>query len=105
MATQTFPHSSFGDGIVRVEFDVNDANWRVSQVRCINDSPHPARARILRGAALLYDAIAPAGQTTSWNTSGVQLGWNTADEDGDGIMDGGLMMGDYVVHVQWPAGA
>lgn len=48
MATQTFQHSEFGNGAVRVEIDVNNANWRVSQMRCINTSAFPAAASIAR---------------------------------------------------------
>ena len=96
MATLTYQHSSFADGIVRVEFDVNDANWRMSQVRCINNSLFPAKATIFELGDLVFTANAPAGQTTSWNTVGVQLVWNDVDEN--------LEMGDYVMCVQWPSG-
>jgi len=105
MATVTFQHSSFANGIVRVEFDVNDANWRVSRVRCINNSALPAAATILQSGTEVFTATAPANATTSWNTTGIQFGWNDSDLDGDGIVDGGLMMGDYVMSARWPAGA
>lgn len=94
MATQTFQHSSFGGGAVIVEFDVNTANWRVSKVRCINNSPYPCVAHVYESGSEIFVAVAPAGQTTSWNTSGVQLGW---DE-----VDGGIIMGNYVMGAQWP---
>jgi hypothetical protein len=94
VATQTFQHSSFAGGIVRVEFDVNDANWRVSRVRCINDSAYPAVARILQNGVEVFTAVAPAGQMTSWNTTGVQLGWDS--------VDGGIVMGGYEMLVRWP---
>jgi len=97
MATVTFQHSSFANGIVRVEFDVNDANWRVSQVRCINNSASPAAATIFQRGTEVFTAIAPANATTSWNATGIQLGWDA--------VDGGIMMGDYVMSARWPAGA
>jgi len=95
MATQTFQYASFGDGAVMVDFDVNDANWRVSRVRCINNSAHAAAARVLNGGAEIYNVIAPAGQTSSWNVSGIQLGWD--------VVNGGIVMGTYVLEARWPA--
>lgn len=94
MATQTFQHSSFGSGQVIVEFDINDANWRMSQVRCINNSPYPCIAHIYEGATLRYTANGLPNQTTSWNTTGIQLGWD--------VVNGGLMMGNYTMFAQWP---
>jgi len=94
MATQTYIHTSIGDGVV-VEFDVNTANWRMSQVRCINQSAWSVHAAIYEGGVLRFEATAPGFQTTSWNTTGVQLGWDP--------VDGGLMMGNYTMHVRFPA--
>ncbi len=94
MATQTFQFAEFGNGSVRVEIDVNDANWRPSRVRCINNSTVAAVARILENGVEVFAATAPAGQTTQWNISGVQLGWDT--------VNGGLMMGNYVIQARWP---
>jgi hypothetical protein len=74
MATQTFVHSEFGGGQVRAELDVNDANWRPSRVRCINNSAYPVAATILENGVQRFTATAPAGETTTWNISGVQLG-------------------------------
>lgn len=95
MATQTFLHSEFGNGQVRVEIDVNDATWRPSRVRCINNSSHAAQATILENGTQRFTATAPAGQTTTWNITGVQLGWDS--------VDGGLQMGAYVMQARWPA--
>lgn len=94
MATQTFPFAEFAGGAVRVEIDVNDANWRPSRVRCINNSAAAAVARVLDGGNEVFFASAPAGQTTQWNVSGVQLGWDTTN--------GGLVMGNYVLQARWP---
>lgn len=94
MATQTFTFAEFGDGAVRAEIDVNDANWRPARVRCINSSAFAAVARILENGVEMFAATAPAGQTTTWNISGVQLGWDS--------VDGGLMMGNYVLQARWP---
>jgi hypothetical protein len=62
-----------------MQFDVNDANWRVSRVRCINNSGFPAIATI-------FDA----GQQVF-----VQPGWVS--------VDGGIMMGAYAMHVRRPS--
>lgn len=94
MATQTFRHSSFNNEQVIVEFDINNVNWRMSQVRCINNSGSAARATILENGVQIFTAIALANQTTSWNTTGVQLGWDS--------VNGGIMMGNYVMQVQYP---
>lgn len=95
MATQTFVFAEFGGGIVRVEFDVNDANWRPSRVRCINNSAAALVARVLDGATDVFAATAPAGQTSTWNISGVQLGWDS--------VNGGLILGNYQIQARWPA--
>lgn len=95
MATQTFQFAEFSGGSVRVEIDVNDANWRPSRVRCINNSAQPAAASLLNNGVEVFTATAPAGATTSWNITGVQLGWDT--------VDGGLQMGPYVLQARWPA--
>ena len=97
MATETFPHSSFGGGIVRVEVDINTANWKAVKMRCVNDSAHAASATILEGGAPVFEASAPANATTIWNVAGVQLGWDS--------VDGGIMMGNFVMQAQWPSGA
>jgi len=96
MATLTYQHSSFFNGLVTTEFDVSTANWRMSQVRCINNSSYPVKATILELGEVLYTVEIPAGQTLSANTTGVQLVWNPIDEN--------LEMGDYVLCVQWPSG-
>lgn len=95
MATQTFQFASFGNGQVVVEMDVNDANWRPSRVRCINNSAAALAARILDGGTEVFAVTAPAGQTTSWNISGIQLGWDS--------VNGGLILGSYQVMARWPA--
>lgn len=94
MATQTFRHSSFGSDQVIVEFDINDNNWRMSQVRVINKSTYSLVAQIYEAGVLRFTANAPAGQTTSWNTTGIQLGWDS--------VNGGLIMGNYTMSAQWP---
>jgi len=93
MALQAIPHSIFPD--VTVEIIVQNVNWKVSAVRCVNNSEYAAAADILESGVLVFHAVAPAGQTTQWNVGGVQLGWDS--------IDGGIIMGDYVMQAQWPA--
>ena len=95
MGTQTFPCAAFADGAVQVEMDVNDATWRPSRVRCLNTSNRTAVAEIYRAGSLVFTETAPANQTTTWNISGVQLGWDS--------VNGGVLLGDYTVSVRWPA--
>ena len=102
MATQTFQHSSFNNGQVIVEFDINNANWRMSRVRCINNSDYQCVGRIYESGVLVFTAIAPPHQTTQWNTAGIQMGWQAPVE---GEVDGGLDMGHYTMQVQFPGSA
>jgi hypothetical protein len=104
MATLTLEFASFDNGAVVVEYDINDANWRVSKVRCINNSAYVAVGRIYEAGELVFSAVAPAGETTSWNVTGVQLGWqepywNDITEQWE---EAGIEMGDYVFNAQWP---
>jgi hypothetical protein len=95
MATKTFPFSSFNNDSVKVEIDVNDTNWRPSKIRCINNSSYPLKSTILESGSVIFVATAPENQTTTWNISGVQLGWNT--------IDNGLILGNYEIQAQWPS--
>lgn len=104
MATVTFQYASFNDGQVIVEYDINDANWRVSKIRCINNSPHSAVGHIYQAGDLVFTANAPANQTTSWNVQGVQLAWQPPywnDLIGD-WEEAGIEMGDYELQAAWP---
>lgn len=94
MATQTFPFGSYGDA-VRAEIDVNDATWRPSRVRCINTSAYPLVATVYQAGNPVLTVTAPANQTSSWNISGAQLGWDS--------VNGCLLLGDYTLFTRWPA--
>jgi hypothetical protein len=94
MATVTYPFCEMGGGIVRVEFDVNTANWRMTQIRCINNSNQDATAIVYETGVQVFEAVGLANGTTSWNTGGLQIAW---DE-----IDGGLMLGNYELAASWP---
>lgn len=104
MATKTLTFASFAGGLVRVEYDLNDANWKVGKARVINDSDHPLVATIYQAGARVFVAVAPAQQTTTWNVAGVQLAWqpdywNDLTETWE---PGGIELGDYIFTAQWP---
>ena len=94
MATKTFPFGSYGDA-VRAEIDVNDATWRPSRVRCLNTSAYPLVATVYQAGNLVLTVTAPANQTSQFNISGAQLGWDS--------VNGGLLLGDYTLFTRWPA--
>ena len=96
MATQTFRYASFGNDAVYCELDVNDRTWRPSQVRVVNTSASALKSTVLNAGTVVFEATAPAGQTTSWNISGVQLAWDA--------VDGGLILGPYGFGAQYPVG-
>lgn len=105
MATITFPFAEYGDGSVRVEVDLNDANRRVSKARCVNNSAYDAAFTVLSKGAVVYTKVAPAGATTEQNVAGWTLPqqpdyWNsiTGQYEPDGID-----MGGYTVQARWPA--
>jgi len=104
MATVTFQYATLGDGAVTVEYDVSNANWRVSRIRCINNSLHDAVGRIYDNGELVFTAVGPAGETTEWPVSGIQLGWQP-DYWNDLTQQwepSGIEMGTYEFSAQWP---
>lgn len=105
MATMTIHHSTMANGLCVVELDINDANWRVSKVRCVNRSNRAAAADIYQAGQLVMQVTAPDNQTTEWNINNVQLAWqpeywNSEDQQYE---PGGLDMRDYVLRTRWPA--
>lgn len=104
MPVQTFQYASFGNDAVVIEYDINDANWRISTVRCINNSSYYAVGHIYELGELIFTAEAPPNQTTEWPVSGIQLGWqppywNDLTETWE---EAGIEMGDYVFQAAWP---
>lgn len=104
MPTQTYQYASFGSGVVVLQYDVNDANWRVSRVRCVNNSDQPAHGRVYELGELVFEATAPANHTTEWPVSGVQLSWQPDywNDITQTWEPGGIEMGDYVFQASWP---
>lgn len=99
MATQTFQFGSMLNGSVVFELDINNANWRVSQARVINNSNRNVEVLIHKAGVLVFNQIAPAGETTTWNTSGLQFDWQEDywDSDIQEWVPGGIELFDYTV--------
>lgn len=98
MATETFHFTTFLSGQIRVEYDLNTGNWRPSQVRVINSSPSRTLAfEVLESGSPVYSNTAPPNQTSTWNISGIQLGWQAQyfNEDTQEWEDGGIDLGNY----------
>lgn len=104
MATLSLEIAAFNDREVVVELDILTSNWRVSQIRCINNSQHDAVGYIYNGEELVFTAVGTAGQTTTWNTTGVQLGWQ--EDYWNDITEtwepSGIEMFEYRIQIQWP---
>jgi len=99
MATLRLLHSILGQA--RVEFDLNDANWRVTRVYCINEGDSTIHATIYNNGVPVFTAIGLPHQTTQWNVTGVQLGWQP-DYWNDVTQQwepGGIEMGSYSMAV------
>lgn len=99
MATLTKPLASFESGAIRAEFEINDANWHISKVRVINNSDHGLGIIVKDAGTPVFSETAPANETTSWNTSGVNVGrqeetWNEIDQRWE---PGGIDWGTYTV--------
>lgn len=94
MPARVFQYASFGGGQVVFEYELNDANWRVSKVRCINNSSYAARASVLENGVETFAASCPAGQTLERNVPGWTLGWDA--------VEGGLILGPYEFQARWP---
>lgn len=105
MATITIPFAEFGEGAVRVEFDLNDANRRVSRGRCINNSAYDAAFTVLSNGTVVYQAVAPAGRTTEQNIAGWTLPQQPDyfNSDTGQYEPDGIDMGGYVMQTRWPA--
>jgi len=101
MATETHQFATF-PGVV-CEYDINTANWRVSAVRVINNSSRAINILIKKAGVSVFQTSAPANQTTSWNTSGIQLAWqepywNNITETWD---EAGIELFDYEIGAGW----
>lgn len=109
MAIQTFTHSEYDGGNVRLEFDWRDNTGDVLRFRCVNNSAYPLHGEVnevdqVTGArTLLWQGDCPAHQTVTLPVNRFNLRWETGDLDGDGVPDGGLVMGKYQISTRWPA--
>lgn len=80
--------------------EINDANWRVSKVRVINEHPSLGfEITVKEAGVVVFNQTVPAGQTQTWNTSGIQLGWQPDffDTERQEWRADGIDMGDYEI--------
>ena len=103
MATLTFRLAAGPDWFA--ECSVNQANWRVSSVRLVNDSDFGVAVVIKKAGVDFFSTVAPAHKETTWNVSGMQLSWeppywNSLTETWD---EAGLDLGDYEIGTRFPA--
>ena len=76
MATRTVQLSSTLNNAIIAEMDINDANWRPSKIRVINMLQDIALVITVRElGVVVWTGTANPNATTSWNISGIQLGW------------------------------
>lgn len=102
MATQTLQFASFESGLIRCELDINNANWRPSKVRVVNNSNHGLEVFIRESGYVVYNHTFAANTTEELNISGIQLGWQedfwndiTQQYEPDGIE-----MGNYTIQAR-----
>ena len=97
----TLDHSSFGNGIVKLQFDYNTNTGNVVRFRCINNSDFVLRAwvydvdPITNVFTQLWTGDCAAHQTVTLPVSKFDLAWD--------LVDGGLIMGNYRISTQYPA--
>ena len=103
MATETLPLGSMLGGAIVAEMDRNTANNRISQIRVINNHPSLSlHIEVSELGAVIFSTTAPPNQTTSWNTTGIQIEqqpdyWNSETQQYE---PDGIEMGDYVISVR-----
>jgi hypothetical protein len=109
-AIVTLPHSSFANGLVRVEFDYNQGNGNVVRFRCINDSDQYAWFGVYlmdyaSGAeTLVGERYCAPHETITQNVPGVSVAWACEYYDNpDWPPDCGLAMGNYQFRARYPA--
>jgi len=94
VATQSYLFFRFLDGAITVTGQINTANWRLASILVHNTTAKTVRGYVYQAGQQIFIADAPGNQDTSWNTTGVQLGWDD--------VDGGLILGDYSFRLTYP---
>ena len=108
-STETMEFASFANGTARIEFDWNRNTGDVSRFRCVNNSTgyvwggvyevNPATGT----ATLRWEGTCNPGQTASFPVNRFNIYWETGDLDGDGVPDGGIVLGNYQLRARWSA--
>ena len=104
MAVQYLPHSQLAGGRVVVDIKVNNANWSVLAVRCVNNTDSAVQADVYDDGVPVWTQIFPANQTVEQPVAGIKLDWQPDywNSDTQQWEAGGVEMGTYVVSVGWP---
>lgn len=101
VAIQTFTHSEYANGAVRLEFDWRDNTGEVIRFRCANNGTAALWGGVyevdpVTGAETqLWTGTCQPGQTVTFPVSRFNLQWDT--------VDGGLIMGNYQIRTRYPA--
>jgi len=82
------------------EYDINDANMRVSQIRVYNDSDHYAKINVTESGSDVFTQYIAPHSSRSWNTSGIQLVKPPVTSDDP---NPGISYGDYEISVVIPS--
>lgn len=109
LGVQTFPMADFDDGRARVEFDWRDNTGDILRFRCVNNSAGHVWAGVYlwdpatSTKSLQWEGTCAPGQTVTYPVSKFKVYWETGDLDGDGVPDGGLVLGNYILATGWTA--
>ena len=104
MAIVYLPHSTFAHGQVVVDIKVNDANWNVSAVRCVNNSDNAVVVDVYDDGVHVWTQTFPANDTKEQNVSGIGLDWQPDywNDDTEEWEAGGVEMGTYTFNARLP---
>lgn len=106
---QTLVHSTYENGAVRLEFDWRDNTGDVLRFRCVNNG-----SQVLWGGVYEVDPVTQVAtelwtgtcqprQTVTYPVNRFNFAWDVSDSDGDGIPDGGIIMGTKQIRTRYPA--
>jgi hypothetical protein len=99
MATITLSVGEMLGGAIRAEMDVNDANWKPSKARVINDSDQGYQIIVKELGQVVWTATVASGESNEWNITAIQLGWQEDywNSDTQQYEAAGLDLGDYEI--------
>ena len=96
----TYPHSSYADGLVQLEFDWRENDGAVLRFRCINGSSEYLWGAVFEwnDGTQQYEEVwygyCPPQDVVELPVKRFDIGWD--------LVDGGLIMGPYSIRTRWP---